>query len=336
MDNSEVPIVVEDNEPNDKDGDGVNVDDNQKFKKKKTSVVWDHFTTILKKESEINYKPKASCNYCGQVYAVDSNLFGTSSMRTHFQKLCREEDEVDVAHKVENDDEFEGEEEREMWEREIMIPETEKEKGKGRGKSVSYGTPNSDDWKVVELYVEVLRVFFVVTERFEGSLYVTSNTFFKEVMTIKKAIATLEKSDDPKLVMLANGMNKKDDKALQLYEMRSIQYAEEHNVGESRNMEKNAKGSFDYCDEMESDFESFMQSETNMVAKSELERYWSENSESNEKKDEDGKPEFNVLGPWMEIENWNICSIVGHLVDALLPYWTLDCLASCCLDAFQI
>ncbi|KAH7841767.1 hypothetical protein Vadar_034105 [Vaccinium darrowii] len=130
----------------------------------------------------------------------------------------RREDEVDVAHEVENDDEFEGEEERETWEREIMILETEKEKGKGkgrgkkRGKSVSYGTPNSDDWKVVELYVEVLRVFFVVTERFSGSLYVTSNTFFKEVMTIKKAIATLQKSDDPKLLMLANDMNKKYDK----------------------------------------------------------------------------------------------------------------------------
>ncbi|KAH7833939.1 hypothetical protein Vadar_011269 [Vaccinium darrowii] len=216
MDNFEVPILVDDNEPNDKDGDGVNVDDNQKFKKKKTSVVWDHFTTIPKKKGEINYKPKASCNYCGQVYAADSNLVGTSSMRTHFQKLCREEDEIDVAHEVENDDEFELVEDREMWEREIMIPETEKEKGTGRGKrrgkNVSYGTPNSDDWKVVELYVEVLRVFFVVTERFSGSLYVTSNTFFKEVMTIKKAIATLEKSDDLKLVMLAKGMNKKYDK----------------------------------------------------------------------------------------------------------------------------
>ncbi|KAH7854385.1 hypothetical protein Vadar_013218 [Vaccinium darrowii] len=125
------------------------------------------------------------------------------------------EDEVDVAHEVENGDEFDGEEERKMWEREIMIPEIEKERGKGRGKrrgSVSYGTPNSDDWKVVELYVEVLRVFFVVTERFSGSLYVTSNTFFKEVMTIKKAIATLEKSEDLKLVMLAKGMNKKYDK----------------------------------------------------------------------------------------------------------------------------
>ncbi|KAH7858354.1 hypothetical protein Vadar_022805 [Vaccinium darrowii] len=335
MGNSEVPIVVDDNEPNDKDG--VNVDDNQKFKKKKTSVVWDnfttipkkegeinyktsvvwdHFTKIPKKEGEINYKPKASCNYCGQVHATDSNLVGTSSMRTHFQKLCREGRREGNVGKGNHDS------------------GTKKEKGKGRGKSVTYGTPNSDDWKVVELYVEVLRVFFVVTEQFSGSLYVTSNTFFKEVMTIKKAIVTLEKSDDLKLVMLAKGMNKKyekywatfdkinqlllyanvldphwkfvfvrwclskhcdkmvvDHKILEMkegmtrlynwYEMRSIQYAEEHNVGESRNMEKNAKGSFDYCDEMESDFESFMQAETNMVAKSELEGFWSESNESN-------------------------------------------------------
>lgn len=52
---SEVPIVVDDNEPNEEDG--VNVDDNQKCKKKKTSVIWDHFTTIPKKKGEINYKP---------------------------------------------------------------------------------------------------------------------------------------------------------------------------------------------------------------------------------------------------------------------------------------
>ena len=56
---------------------------------------------------------------------------------------------------------------------------------------------------MVGLYVVV---FYLVTERFSGSLYATSNTFFKEVMRIKNAIATLE------IVMMARGMDKKFDK----------------------------------------------------------------------------------------------------------------------------
>ncbi|KAI8555181.1 hypothetical protein RHMOL_Rhmol05G0155100 [Rhododendron molle] len=88
----------------------------------------------------------------------------------------------------------------------------ERGQGKGRGKNVTQGTPSSDDWNVVEMYVEVLKVFYIQTEKFSGSLYVTCNTFFKEIMTIKTAIAKLENSDNPKLKVLASGMNKKYDK----------------------------------------------------------------------------------------------------------------------------
>lgn len=64
----------------------------------------------------------------------------------------------------------------------------------------------------MEMYVEVLKVFYILTKKFSGSLYVTCNTFFKEIMTIKTAIAKLENSDDHKLKVLASGMNKKYDK----------------------------------------------------------------------------------------------------------------------------
>ncbi|KAH7848563.1 hypothetical protein Vadar_004511 [Vaccinium darrowii] len=84
--------------------------------------------------------------------------------------------------------------------------------GKGRGKRPTLGTPTSDDWNIVEMYVEILRLLYVVTEKFSVSLCVTCNTFFKEVMTIKIAIGKLEASEDVNLVLLARGMNKKYDK----------------------------------------------------------------------------------------------------------------------------
>ncbi|KAI8535925.1 hypothetical protein RHMOL_Rhmol10G0213500 [Rhododendron molle] len=88
----------------------------------------------------------------------------------------------------------------------------ERGQGKGRGKHVTHGTPSSDDWNVVEMYIEVLKVFYILTEKFLGSLYVTCNTFFKEIMTMKTAFVKLENSDNPKLKVLASGMNKKYDK----------------------------------------------------------------------------------------------------------------------------
>ncbi|KAH7833190.1 hypothetical protein Vadar_003907 [Vaccinium darrowii] len=48
--------------------------------------------------------------------------------------------------------------------------------------------------------------------RLSGSLYVTCNTFYKEVTTVKNAIAKMELSDDPKLLLLAKGMHLKFDK----------------------------------------------------------------------------------------------------------------------------
>lgn len=85
-------------------------------------------------------------------------------------------------------------------------------RGKRKARGRELGTPTSDDWNVVAMYVEILRTFYIVTERLSGSLYVTCNTFFKEVMTVKNAIVKLKESDDPKLVLLAGGMNKKYDK----------------------------------------------------------------------------------------------------------------------------
>ena len=78
-----------------------------------------------------------------------------------------DEDGVDD-HEIENENEFKG---KMYWLGQVRD-------GKGNRER---GTPTSDDWIVVGLYVEVLKVFYLVTEIISGSLYVASNTFFKLV-----------------------------------------------------------------------------------------------------------------------------------------------------------
>ncbi|KAH7839885.1 hypothetical protein Vadar_009987 [Vaccinium darrowii] len=130
-----------------------------------------------------------------------------------------------------------------------------REKGKGRGREL--GTPSSEDWNVVQMYVEILRTFYIVTERLSGSLYVTCNTFYKEVTTVKNAIAKLELSDDPKLLLLAKGMHLKFDKYR----------AEALNVETSKNKEKNGKRNMDLSEALDSEFDQHMEDETNMKVK---------------------------------------------------------------------
>ncbi|KAH7832913.1 hypothetical protein Vadar_001277 [Vaccinium darrowii] len=155
-----------------------------------------------------------------------------------------------------------------------------REKGKGRGREL--GTPSSEDWNVVQLYVEILRTFYIMTKRLSGSLYVTCNTFYKEVTIVKNAIAKLELSDDPKLLLLAKGMHLKFDKEVERkiveikkgmkkiynwYEKRTLEHdkAEALNVETSKNKEKNGKRRMDLSEALDSEFDQHMEKETNML-----------------------------------------------------------------------
>ncbi|KAI8547962.1 hypothetical protein RHMOL_Rhmol07G0235900 [Rhododendron molle] len=208
-------------------------------KAKNSSFVWDHFTRLPKKVPPPGYKQKATCNYCGTEFGCNSDHNGTLSMRTHliiryvptrwnstffmleraviyqkaFERLEKEDSlnvvigvREDVIGVVDNDNAIENVLEGEI----IGRSERGREKGSRRGKEL--GTPTSEDWNVVQMYVEVLRTFYIVTERLSGSLYVTCNTFYKEVTTVKNAIGKLELNDDPKLLLLAKGMHLKFDK----------------------------------------------------------------------------------------------------------------------------
>ena len=62
------------------------------------------------------------------------------------------------------------------------------------------------------MFVKFLKLFYVVTLRFFGSLYVTSNVFFHELCVKKTELKNLCESEDPLLSMMARDMHEKFDK----------------------------------------------------------------------------------------------------------------------------
>ena len=99
-------------------------------------------------------------------------------------------------------------------ENDIEVDERGRGKGKGKGKvrRKAYGAPTSSDWMMAKLYVKFLKLFYNATLRFSGSLYVTSNSFFMEIILIKKAIKKLFSNKNDMMRLLASGMRLKFDK----------------------------------------------------------------------------------------------------------------------------
>ena len=72
--------------------------------------------------------------------------------------------------------------------------------------------PTKLDWKNCRMFVKFLKLFYDATKKFSASLFVTSNTFFDEIISIEMAIAKLIKNYDPLLSQIALNMQKKFDK----------------------------------------------------------------------------------------------------------------------------
>ncbi|KAH7839452.1 hypothetical protein Vadar_004351 [Vaccinium darrowii] len=97
--------------------------------------------------------------------------------------------------------------------------ERERERGRGKGRRKgNVGPPTSTDWDKVKLYVSFLKVFYVATLKFSGSLYVTCNAFFDEMVLIQQAIKKLCATNDSVLYPLARGMSAKFDKYWENFE----------------------------------------------------------------------------------------------------------------------
>ena len=79
----------------------------------------------------------------------------------------------------------------------------------GNGKK-PIGPPNYLDWENVKTFVKFLGIFYEATLRFYGSLFVTSNTYFHELISIEDQLQQLCSIDgDPLLKSMAVEMKKK-------------------------------------------------------------------------------------------------------------------------------
>ena len=84
--------------------------------------------------------------------------------------------------------------------------------GNGKGKN-PIGPPNYLDWENVKAFVKFLGIFYEATLRFSGSLIVTSNTYFHELISIEDQLQQLCSVDgDPLLKSMTVDMKKKNDK----------------------------------------------------------------------------------------------------------------------------
>ncbi|KAK9265824.1 hypothetical protein L1049_001791 [Liquidambar formosana] len=91
--------------------------------------------------------------------------------------------------------------------------ENEGGKGRGRGRGRKrIGLPTMDDWDNARVFVRFLKLFYNVTLKFSGSLYVTSNAFFYELISVQSKLISLCKSRDRVLGDIANLMRRKYDK----------------------------------------------------------------------------------------------------------------------------
>lgn len=74
------------------------------------------------------------------------------------------------------------------------------------------GSPGHDDWENVRRFSEFLGGFYELTLRVSGSLYVTSNLFFHELVNVAALLKESPISDDLDMCLMASEMKKKYDK----------------------------------------------------------------------------------------------------------------------------
>ncbi|KAJ6962265.1 zinc finger BED domain-containing protein RICESLEEPER 2-like [Populus alba x Populus x berolinensis] len=65
-----------------------------------------------------------------------------------------------------------------------------------KGKQKTLGPPALEDWEKARFFVKFLKLFYTITLKFSGSLYVTSNSFFHELISMHTSISQLCRSED--------------------------------------------------------------------------------------------------------------------------------------------
>eukprot|EP00258_Populus_trichocarpa_P022730 XP_024438749.1 zinc finger BED domain-containing protein RICESLEEPER 2-like [Populus trichocarpa] len=75
-----------------------------------------------------------------------------------------------------------------------------------KGKQKNLGPPALEDWEKARSFVMFLKLFYTVTLKFSGSLYVTSNSFFHELISMHTSISQLCRSEDVYVSKMAKNM----------------------------------------------------------------------------------------------------------------------------------
>ncbi|XP_062099949.1 zinc finger BED domain-containing protein RICESLEEPER 2-like [Humulus lupulus] len=74
------------------------------------------------------------------------------------------------------------------------------------------GPPDNIDWTNAEVFVKFLKAFYELTLKFSGSLYVTSNLFFQEILEVQVELNDMKSSTDELMSKMAGSMQLKFDK----------------------------------------------------------------------------------------------------------------------------
>ncbi|XP_034921578.1 zinc finger BED domain-containing protein RICESLEEPER 2-like [Populus alba] len=81
-----------------------------------------------------------------------------------------------------------------------------------KGNKKNIGSPSLEDWENARTLIKFLKIFYMVTLRFSGSLHVTSNSFFDELIYMHSNLLQLCKSKDSILSGMAMNMMLKFEK----------------------------------------------------------------------------------------------------------------------------
>ncbi|XP_062109554.1 zinc finger BED domain-containing protein RICESLEEPER 2-like [Humulus lupulus] len=74
------------------------------------------------------------------------------------------------------------------------------------------GPPDNTDWTNAEVFFKFLKAFYELTLKFSGSLYVTSNLFFQEILEVQVELNDMNSSTDELMSKMAGSMQLKFDK----------------------------------------------------------------------------------------------------------------------------
>ena len=81
-----------------------------------------------------------------------------------------------------------------------------------KGKQKNLGPPVLEDWEKARFFVKFLKIFYMVTLKFSSFLYLTSNSFFHEFISMHTSISQLFKSENVNVSKMAKIMMTKHKK----------------------------------------------------------------------------------------------------------------------------